>query len=605
MIRKLLSITILLFFHIMASAERFDVVVIGGGTSGVCAAVESARLGARTLLIDPTPWLGGMLTQAGVSCTDGNFNLPSGLWGDFQQELVRHYGSFGALATGWVSMIQFEPSVGNDIFQKWVKAEKDLTYRPNSTFNTLHRLEDGWEIKYTNKDREYVVICSYIIDGTELGDVAKAAGLKYSVGLDARSKTGEPEAQVEAKNIVQDITYVMTLKMFNTKQTIKRPKGYNPLEFRNCCINQYNDGKVPQKPWSKQMMLNYGRLPGGKYMINWPMFGNDYYLNDVDMTPEKRLKEEKTAKSKAWRFLYFMQHELGWDSLGIADEYPTKDGLPFIPYYREGRRFEGKITFTLNDIRNPYGQPTKLYRTAVLVGDYPIDQHHNELPVKDLHLPSIPSWGMPVGVFFPKTEDRLLLAEKAISVTNLVNGTTRLQPVSMQIGQVAGLLAAMAVKEDCLPKNLSVRKIQRQLLSSGNYLLPYLDVRKSNPRFLCYQRIGVTGLLHGVGKNKGWQNETWFNADSLLKRDDLKYLADFYGLSDIRYSENTVSTKDILQLIKQVWKGKSFDLSVDRVLQSFDISPSETITRGDYAVLIDQLLHPFDRDVDINGEWKR
>ena len=605
MYRHLLTVLLFVSTFLPACAERYDVVVVGGGTSGVCAAVESARLGAGTLLIDPTPWLGGMLTQAGVSCTDGNFKLPSGLWGDFQQELVRHYGAFQALATGWVSMIQFEPSVGNAIFQKWVKAEKKLTYEPNATFKNLKRLDNGWEVTYLKDGKMQTATCAYVIDGTELGDAAKAAGLKYHIGLDARADTGEPEALAEASDIVQDMTYVVTLKFHKTPQTIRRPKGYNPQEFRNCCINPLNDSKTSQKPWSQQMMMTYGRLPGGKYMINWPMFGNDYYLNDVDFTPEKRLKAEKAAKAKTWRFLYFMQHELGMDTLGLAEEYPTEDGLPFIPYYREGRRFEGRVLFTLNDIRAPYEQQTKLYRTAVVVGDYPVDQHHNEMPVKDLQIPPIPSWGMPVGVFFPKTEDRMLLAEKAISVTNLVNGTSRLQPVSMQIGQVAGALAAMAVREGCLPKDLSVRAVQRQLLSSGNYLLPYLDVEKSSPRFACYQRIGVTGLLHGVGKHKDWKNEMWLEADSVLSGKDLRYFADFYGISDLDCSRATVSTNDVLRLIEKIWKGDSFDLSVNRVLQNFGIAPAEAITRGDYAVLVDQLLNPFEaRDVDLEGEWK-
>ncbi len=605
MYKHLLTVLFLVATLLPARAERYDVVVVGGGASGVCAAVESARLGAGTLLIDPTPWLGGMLTQAGVSCTDGNFKLPSGLWGDFQQELVRHYGSFAALATGWVSMIQFEPSVGNAIFQKWVRAEKRLTYEPNASFKGLKRLADGWEVTYLKDGKARSATCAYVIDGTELGDVAKAAGLRYHIGLDARADTGEPEALAEAKDIVQDITYAMTLKFHKTPQTIRKPKGYDPQEFRNCCVNPLNDGNAQQKPWSQEMMMTYGRLPNGKYMINWPMFGNDFYLNDVDLAPEKRVKAEKAAKAKAWRFLYFMQHELGMDTLGLADEYPTEDGLPFIPYYREGRRFEGRVLFTLNDIRAPYDQPAKLYRTAVLVGDYPVDQHHNEMPVKGLDIPSIPSWGMPVGVFFPKTEDRLLLAEKAISVTNLVNGTSRLQPVSMQIGQVAGALAAMAVREGCLPKDLSVRALQRQLLSSGNYLLPYLDVAKSSPRFACYQRIGVTGLLRGVGKHKDWQNETWLEADSLLSGSDLRHFADFYGVADMDCSRATVSTEEVLRLIGKVWTGESFDLSVNSVLQNFDISPASAITRGDYAVLVDQLLHPFDaRDVDLMGEWK-
>lgn len=598
---------------ITSRADHYDVVVVGGGTSGVCAAVQSARLGASTLLIDPTPWLGGMLTQAGVSATDGNFRLPSGLWGEFQQALAKHYGSMKALATGWVSMIQFEPSVGNAIFHQWVKGERQLTYMPNSTLANLRRLPEGWEISLRRNDKMEKATCSYVIDGTELGDVAKQAGLKYHIGLDSRKDTGEPQALDEARDIVQDMTYVMTLQFHKTPQTIARPDGYDPLEFRNCCINPLNDSTAQQKPWNQHMMMTYGRLPNGKYMINWPMSGNDFYLNDVDLTPAQRMEVEKQAKAKSLRFLYFMQTELGMDTLGMADEYPTTDGLPFFPYYREGRRFEGRVLFTLNDILKPYDQPTKLYRTAVLVGDYPVDQHHNELPVKGLELPNIPSWGMPVGVFFPKAEDRLLLAEKSISVTNLVNGTSRLQPVSMQIGQVAGMLAAMAVREKCLPKDLSVRAVQRQLLATGNYLLPYLDVPKSDPRFPIYQRIGVTGILHGKGKNKDWANETWLDADSLLRRSDMQPLADFYGLADIFTGDDPVPAQEVVAFISKAAALGSFHApealgkakTAAEAMRQFGITNEGLIKRGDYAVLVDQMLRPFDaRDVDLLGNWK-
>lgn len=613
-------LALLLTLGIVAThARRYDVIVVGGGTSGVCAAVQSARLGASTLLIDPTPWLGGMLTQAGVSATDGNYRLPSGMWGDFQQALVSHYGSLEALATGWVSMVQFEPSVGNAIFQQWVSGERGLAYTPNATFKSLRRLAKGWEVTFAVGGKARKATCAYVIDGTELGDVAKAAGLKYRVGLDARADTGEPQALEKGGDTVQDMTYVMTLKFHDKPQTIARPDGYDPMEFRNCCVNPFNDKDLKQKPWNQHMMMTYGKLPNGKYMINWPMFGNDYYLNDVDLTPGQRVEAEKKAKAKSLRFLYFMQTELGMDTLGMAAEYPTADGMPFFPYYREGRRFDGRVLFTLNDILKPYAQPTKLYRTAVLVGDYPVDQHHNELPVHGLDLPAIPSWGMPVGVFFPKAEDRLLLAEKAISVTNLVNGTSRLQPVSMQIGQVAGTLAAMAVKAKCLPKDLSVRDVQRQLLSTGNYLLPYLDVPKADPRFAMYQRIGVTGILHGVGKNKDWANETWLEADSVLRRADLQPLADFYGLCDTFSGDTPVTVAEAVALVgKAAGRGRvaavlgvtavtgaDVEKDVAKVMERFGIASVGTIKRGDYAVLVDQVLRPFDsKDVDLLGNWK-
>ena len=59
-----------------------DVLVIGGTTSGTSAAIAAARQGVRTLVVEPTPMLGGMLTAQGVSAIDGNDQLPSGLWND-------------------------------------------------------------------------------------------------------------------------------------------------------------------------------------------------------------------------------------------------------------------------------------------------------------------------------------------------------------------------------------------------------------------------------------------------------------------------------------------------------------------------------------------
>ena len=57
---------------VLSCTPVYDVVVAGGGTGGTAAAIEAARGGARTLVVEPTPWLGGMLTAAGVSAIDGN-----------------------------------------------------------------------------------------------------------------------------------------------------------------------------------------------------------------------------------------------------------------------------------------------------------------------------------------------------------------------------------------------------------------------------------------------------------------------------------------------------------------------------------------------------
>ena len=98
-------------------ALHCDVLVVGGGTGGTAAGIQSARLGAKTIIVDSTPWLGGMLTAAGVSATDGNNRLPSGIWQQFRQAIWKRYGGPKAVATGWVSNTSFQPYVADSIFK--------------------------------------------------------------------------------------------------------------------------------------------------------------------------------------------------------------------------------------------------------------------------------------------------------------------------------------------------------------------------------------------------------------------------------------------------------------------------------------------------------
>ena len=123
------SALILMLFNSSCSNTNFDIIIVGGGTSGVVSAVQSSRLGSKTLLIEETDWLGGMLTSAGVSAMDGNYKMPSGFLKEFRDSLVSHYGHLDSLKTGWVSNIMFEPSIGDRIIKEIAKSEKNLTIK--------------------------------------------------------------------------------------------------------------------------------------------------------------------------------------------------------------------------------------------------------------------------------------------------------------------------------------------------------------------------------------------------------------------------------------------------------------------------------------------
>jgi cation diffusion facilitator CzcD-associated flavoprotein CzcO len=132
--KHLLLFTCLLSFLLTQSQTpvvnlQTDVLVIGGTASGISAGIQSARLGVNTLVVEETPWLGGMLTSAGVPAFDGNNAMPAGLFGEFRQHLYDYYGGANAVSTGWVSNTLFEPHIGDSIFKSMARNEKYLTVK--------------------------------------------------------------------------------------------------------------------------------------------------------------------------------------------------------------------------------------------------------------------------------------------------------------------------------------------------------------------------------------------------------------------------------------------------------------------------------------------
>jgi hypothetical protein len=497
--------------------QETEVLVIGGTASGICAGLQSSRLGVKTIIAESTPWLGGMLTAAGVSAFDGNHNMPAGIFGEFRARLYQHYGGSNKVSTGWVSNTLFEPHIGDSIFKAMAKNEKYLQI--NFHYELLSVKKEGNTISgvlfYDNQLQKNILIkAKRYIDATELGDVLAAANIPYDLGMESNDVTKEQVNKYGANDIVQDITYVAVLKDYGTPQPlVERPKNYDSLEFDASNLSFYKDSNRTKPPVDAIKMLNYGKLPGNKYMLNWPIYGNDIYLNVVEKTPKERAALLEIAKQQTLRFVYFIQKDLGFRNLALADdEFKTKDKLAYYPYYRESRRVKGLSRMVVQHIATPFETERPLYRTGIAVGDYPIDHHHKKNPAAPQHLDffSVPSFNIPISCLIPENQDNIIIAEKSISVSNVVNGTTRLQPCVMQIGQAAGLLAAQSVKDDLAPKKLSVRKLQNILLDANGYIMPYVDIKQNSPYFKAVQRIGATGLLKGVGVPNGWANTTYF-----------------------------------------------------------------------------------------------
>lgn len=590
---------------VACGSEQYDVVVVGGGVSGTTAGIRAARLDAKTLIIEEGPWLGGMLTSAGVSATDGNYRLRGGMWGELRDSLEMRYGGAAALKTGWVSNLLFEPHVGAEIFRAMADAEEQLTVAFESRVEEVKRTKEGWRVTYTKGAKRHAVDAKVVIDATELGDVAASLGVGYDVGMESRHTTGEEIAPEEANGIIQDLTMVMILEDYGRDMTIDEPKDYDPTEFACCCDNPVCcTPKEADRLWSQSMMMSYGKLPNGKYMINWPIEGNDFYVNMIEMNPSERAAAVEAAKARTMRFLYFIQHELGRKTLYLSDdEFPTEDLLPMIPYHRESRRTHGEVRFTLNHITRPYDHT--LYRTTIGVGDYPVDQHHTRYTgweaLPNLYFHSVPSYGLPMGVLLPKEVDGLIVAEKSISVSNLVNGSTRLQPVVLQIGEAAGIVAALATRAGVEPREVAVRDVQREVLAGNGYLLPMLDLPTSDPHFEALQRVAATGIMQCVGMTVGWENQTWFRADDPITLAELtRGLHQFDAAWPELNEERNVTLADLLagsggRLSAKLWE--EWGLS--------DYELQREATRKECAVAIDALLTPFNKPINLQGAFTK
>ena len=634
---NLLKKYIIYFFSFLLVIEtqaqttyKTDVLVIGASASGIAAGIQSARMGVNTIITEPTTWLGGMITAAGVSAFDGNHSLPSGLFGEFREALHNVYGGPSKVSTGWVSNTLFEPHVGDSIFKSMVLQTKGLTVKYQFQFLRVLKNNDtitGAVFVDEPTNQQITIYARQVIDATELGDVLANAGVPYSLGMEASAATGEDIHVSETNDIVQDITYVAILKDYGmgVDKTIAKPKNYDPSEFDGACTDYYFNTANPKPNVDAIKMLNYGKLPNQKYMINWPNRGNDIYLNVVEMDEANRQSELVKAKEQTLRFIYFIQHQLGFKNLGLADdEFPTHDKLPLIPYHRESRRVKGLVRFDVKHIAKPFESSIPLYRTGIAVGDYPIDHHHKKNIKAPQHLDfyPVPSFNIPLGSLIPQHVSGLIIAEKSISVSNVVNGTTRLQAIALLIGQAAGTLAALSVQQNLDAQAIPVRKVQLGLLNSNAYIMPYYDVSLSHNHFVAAQKIGATGILKGEGVPFSWANRTLFYPDSLVNRLALiKDLADFYMLPSTNKTHLTlleaidiiieIAKKNNLQQKQSTWNFNNKKMLSDQIQnewKQWELGSFKTdmaLTRIQFAQLFDATINPFElQQIDHNGKIK-
>ncbi|WP_024544577.1 FAD-dependent oxidoreductase [Picosynechococcus sp. NKBG15041c] len=473
------------------------VLVVGGGTGGTAAALQCARNGVATILVSEFPWLGGMLTAAGVAAPDGNElqAWQTGLWGAFLRELQWRHQQDG-LDHSWVSMFTFDPRIGAQIFADWVKAEKNLTWIAGQVPLEVKRQGDRLTgVRFKN----YQIAADIILDGTELGDVLALGDVPHRWGWDWSENFQEPSApamsnEMTAMYPVQSPTWVFYLQ----KHGLQPSPGHG-------------DFSIFQGAWEKyglDAFMNYGGLPKGQYMINWPLAGNDYGLGgDRLLDPQQRLDFYREAQAHSLAFADYIYQESGREYGLAPDVFPhglQGGSFALMPYFRESRRLIGTETLTEQQIL-PNGTVALLPLNAagevqaIIVGNYANDHHYPgfEFPLAPKSIPWGGRWTgtpftIPYTALYSATVENCLACEKNIAVSHMANGATRLQPLVLNIGQAAGQAAALAIQNQCGPKDLDVRAIQEKLLTdpfAPAAVIPLYNLAWDHPEWLQWQRF--------------------------------------------------------------------------------------------------------------------
>lgn len=484
-----------------------DVLVVGGGTGGTAAAITAARLGTKVILVSEFAWLGGMLTSAGVTAPDGNelAAFQTGLWGEFLNELRSRQP--GGLDNSWVSFFSYEPRIGAQIFADWVNALPSLQWI--SGYIPLEVLRQGNCVTGV-KFKDFTVHAKITIDGTELGDLLALAEIPHRWGWELQSEFGEISAPVEHNSLtkkypVQAPTWVVVMQDFGDSAP-EIPKA--PLYDESLFVGAWDN-------YGAEKFMNYGRLPGNRFMINWPQQGNDWGV-EAGRLIESEAKRQEFLQECFWHsqnFAHFIQSQLGrryglgnnvfpqlnTQHSALSTQYSALTSFALHPYYRESRRLIGITTVREQDILpGNGGNAAPLHKDAIAIGNYANDHHYPgiEFPLQ----PKSIRWGgrwtgtpftIPYRCLVSEYIDGFFACEKNVSVSHIANGATRLQPVVMNIGQAVGMAATLCIQYNQSPQYLPVDKLQAALIENSHLpvtIAPFFNLTLEHSEWLKWQK---------------------------------------------------------------------------------------------------------------------